>query len=886
MTDFVGRVTERSRLGALLDGAASGRGRVVFITGEAGAGKSTLIEQVQAETRERVPDLLVLHAACSEQYGAAEPYQPFVEAFHDLMTADAEEGSRWDQFRKLAGELAPTWISAIPLAGGVIAATVSTAVELRRLGSGATATAASEEALFFQYTELLFAAAAERPILLLLDDLHWADGATVSLLAHIGRRVGSERIVIIGTYRPADVDVTKHPIREARLELERYAVAEELPLPPLDRDALRGLATRVLGGPPSRDLLEWSEARAGANPLFFQELLRWSADQGIAAARDGEWWLERVPDAIEVPRSAEAAIERRLQRLDPDTYRMLEYASVQGDEFEVTMLARLLDVDELKLEEDIEAIARTHRLVQFVETRDLPDGDFTSLFRFAHSLIQDVLSAQLQGKRRILLHRKMVEILESVYGAEAESVAHRLAVHCDEGRLTERAVKFALWGADRASRIYAHRDAIGLLGRALRNAPAGKPRLETLRRLGDANRVVGRLTEAQRAFEEALAIAEAERAEAEAVAIERRVLLVQRQLSLPREELEAELQRVLQRAEAARATAERCHLLWLWSNLPGTDSAEAISRCAEALSLADADGDDELRVQARYALGRALAIVGADPRDALGPLNEGLHSVAGTDRKLEAGIRNVIAIVHVKLGNYRVAAQSFEDAATTFDEIGDPMNEAAVLNNLAVLLTRLGEWESAEKKLQESLRISKRMGSATRALQPMENSAVVAESRGELETALRRWTDLTDQGAAGGWWNTQAIGLAGAARAHLGLGDLDAARTLRDRATALLPPEDVSSEAAIAYYHLAARIAAAEGDVAEAMRLLDVVEPSLARSDRYEWAAAQVLRAELLAVHDAAAAAEVADEALAILEQLDTGPVIRRARAVLERRVG
>jgi tetratricopeptide (TPR) repeat protein len=431
--------------------------------------------------------------------------------------------------------------------------------------------------------------------------------------------------------------------------------------------------------------------------------------------------------------------------------------------------------------------------------------------------------------------------------------------------------------------MYAHRDAIGLLGRALRNAPAGRARLEALRRLGDANRVVGRLTEAQAALREALAIAEAERAELEAVAVERRLLMIQRQLSLPREELEAGLRRVLERAQKAAASAERCHLLWLWSNLPGTDPAEAVAHCTEALSLADASGDAELRIQARYALGRTLALVGADPRDALVPLNECLDN---GDRMREAGVRNVIAIVHVKLGNYRVAAREFDDAARTFDEIGDPGNEAAVLNNLAVLLTRLGEWDAAEQKLAESLRIARRMGAATRALQPLENRAVVAESRGDMATALERWSELTVQAAAGGWWNAQVIGLAGAGRAHLALGERAAARAALDRAASLLPPDDASSEASIAWHHLAARIAAADGDVAGAMRMLDVVEPALARSDRYEWAAAQVLRAELLADGDAAAAANVAAEALAILEQLDTGPVIERARAVLQRRTG
>lgn len=883
MTAFVGRSAERERLAKLLDAAASGRGQALFVTGEAGAGKSTLIEQARADAAGRIPDLLVLHATCSEQFGAGEPYQPFVEAFRDLLTEAGGEGSRWAHFRQLAGELAPTWISAIPLAGGLIAATVSTAVELRRLGGGG-ATAASEEALFFQYAELLFAAAAERPILLLLDDLHWADGASVALLTHIARRAAEERIAIIGTFRPADVEVTKHPIRETRLELERYGVATEMPLGPLDAGALRDLATHVLGGPPARDLLEWAEERAGANPLFFQELLRWAADHGIAAPRTGEWWLERVPDAIEVPRTAAAAIERRLQRLDPETYRVLEYASVQGDDFEVGILARLMAADELQLEDTLDAVARTHRLVQLSETRELPDGDITSVYRFGHSLVQDVLHGNLQGKRRILLHRRVAEILEALYGDDARTVAHRLAVHCDEGRLADRAVRYALTGADRANRLYAHRAAMGLLQRALRNAPSGRPRLETLRRLGDTHRMTGNLVEAGSAFSEALSLAEAERDEVDAVGIERRLLLVRRLLIRSRDEIERDIQRVLARAYAANATAERCHLLWLWSNLPGTDPTTAIARCRDALDLADADGDSELKVRARFALGRVLALLGTDPRHALAPLEECLAAVEGNDRTVEGATRNVIAIVHVKLGNYRDAADSFEQAAATFDEIGDPIRESEVLNNLAVLLSRLGDWDAAETRLSESLRISRRMGWVNQMLAPLENLAAAAEARGEAATALARWEELATHAASGGWWSAQVIGLAGQGRVHLAAGRIDAAREAADRAAALLPPGDVASEASIAWHQLAARIAAAEADVAAAMCRLDAVEPALTRSDRYEWAVARVLRAELLSPHDPAAAADIARAALAILEQLQATPMIRRAEAVLRGR--
>ena len=878
MNVFVGRTEERARLATRIDNAVAGSGGVVFITGEAGAGKTALIEQVRAEARTRHPDLLVLHAACSEQYGTGEPYQPFVESLRHLLRDAGEEGSRWSHLRQLAAELAPTWLSAIPLAGNLLAATLNTAVELRRLGSGARA-AASEEALFFQYTEAMLAAASERAVLQVLDDLHWADGASVSLLAHIARRISGERLLLVGTYRAADVDATRHPIREARLELHRYGLAEDMALSPLDRNALRELAVSVLGGPPTRDLLEWVESRAGANPLYFRELLGWCVSQGITSARDGQWNLERVPEALEVPPSAEAAIERRLQRLDPDTYRTLEYASVQGDDFSSTVLAKHIDADELAVEEQLDTIARTHRLVEYVGTNDLPDGDITSVYRFGHSLIQAVLHGHLQGKRRILVHRRMVEILEGLYGDESNRVAHRLAVHCDEGRLPERAFRFALAGADSASRVYAHRDAIALIMRALRNAATDAQRMEALGRLGEENRVVGKLAESQQSFQEALRLAEAEADELAAIALERRLLSVRRQLSLPREQLETELNRVVARAQRAGATGELCRLLLLWSNLPGLSADDAAARCREALPLADASEDPELRTSARYALGRTLAL-GPDPSAGLAPLADCLERNADRDRSLVAKVYNVLGIIHVKLGDYRAAAGEFEAAATTFDEIVDPANEALVLNNLCVLLTRLGDWEAAEAKVEESLRISRRMGAEVGALHPLENRASLAEARGEWSAALDRWTDVAERARAGGWWNVEVIARAGAGRAHIALGDVSAAGRECEQARALIPEGDAASEAAVEWHMLAARLAAAHGDAPEAAEKLDLVEPTLASRDRYEWAAAQVLRAELLGSHDPGAARAALEDAVAILEHMGTQPLLQRARAL------
>ncbi|MBX6364279.1 MAG: AAA family ATPase, partial [Gemmatimonadetes bacterium] len=435
MSVFVGRARELEFLGRALDRAVAGQGGVVLVKGEAGAGKSSLIQQFLLEATTRLPALRVLVGECSEQYGAAEPYQPFVEAFRALVHAaehDAPAGKR--RLRDLAKQVAPYWLQVIPVAGDLIAAAAQTATELRRTwGGGGTTAAPSEETLFFQYTELVLAVAAEQPILLFIDDLHWADPASVSLLAHLGRKIADQRVLILGTYRETDVAVAAHPLQKAKLELERYRVATEIALAPLDASELAAFVREELGAPAEPELLRWLSERAGSTPLFFGELLRWLVGQGLVQERGGRWALVRVPEGIEIPRTAEAIIEKRLTRLAPELYRIVEYASVFGAEFDSVSLAKLLGMDELELEEALEVLARKHQLIRLEDTQELPTGDFASIYEFSHSLVQHAVHKTVQGKRRILLHRKVAEILEATYGADTRGVAGRLAFHCDEG---------------------------------------------------------------------------------------------------------------------------------------------------------------------------------------------------------------------------------------------------------------------------------------------------------------------------------------------------------------------------------------------------------------------------------------------------------------------
>ncbi len=878
MTAFVGRKQELQRLTGRLDRALGGEGGVVFITGEAGAGKSTLTERFLIEAALKAPQARVISSGCSEQYGAGEPYQPFVDAFRDLMVGGEEAGGK-RSFRELAKKLAPYWVAAIPVAGEMIAATMVTATELKQsMGGGvATAAAPSEEALFFQFTELFLAAAAEHPIVFFIDDLHWADKASVTLLGHLGRQIADKPALIVGTYRPADIEVAKHPIKQARLELQRYGVAEEMALSALDSAALVAFAEEELGAPASPDLVHFLERRAGANPLFFGELLKWCVEQGVAHTVDGEWDLHSSHEQVEIPRTAEAVIEKRLNRLDEESYRVLEYASVEGDEFDSTVLALLLDMDELVLEERLDPLARKHKLVRLAETRDLPNGEPTSVYEFSHALVQDVLHKNLQGKRRILLHRKIAGILEDIFQADTESISHKLAIHFDEGRVADRALEFAMVAAARASRVYAHWNAIELLHLALKNAETDADKVEVLDRLGEANRFAGHFDEALDYFNSALSALSSQADGLRELQLKGKTVLVERDRGVrPPDELQAELETLVSMAREREAKTELCEILWNISRLPGAGAEEA----REALGIAQGLEESALTARAHYHLADRL-MFGERPEDAISHVDEALSFYQELEDKFWMGrCCNAMAIIHVLLGDNHRAVEAFSAAAALFDELGEPSYELAVRNNLGQLLVRMGQWDDAESNLKESIRIARRMHATARLLHPLENMGRLFCTKGEDDRAGDYWRQLLDISKETGYWDSEIVARCGLGTCLLKQGKLAEARAELARAREFLSSEEWTESHEDAEM-LAAQIADAEGDLGQAVEILEAAERELAARDRYIWAVYRMYHGELLSRTQAGAAAELVREARQEFQQLGARPMLERAEALL-----
>jgi predicted ATPase len=876
MRTFVGREAELATLRQALDAALAGNGSAVLLSAEAGAGKSTLVEQFLTEVGQGPTGALVLEAGCSEQYGAGEPYQPFVETFRALLTRDQEQEKK--SFRDLAKELAPYWLSAIPVAGDIIAASVVTAGELKKTFSGATfgANAPSQDALFFQYTELFFAAAAERPVVLFIDDLHWADRATVALLVHITRRIPEHPVLILGSYRPVDVDVSGHPMRDARQELERYRVAKELVLEPLGTESLAGLIEARVGAPPDPELLQWLARRAGSNALFFEELVGWLQSQNIVEVRGDAAVLTQRPEEITIPRSAEATIEKRLERLDEETFRILQYASIEGNEFDSVTLSRLLDMDELELEEKLEPIERVHRLVRNTDTRDLPNGDLASVYDFSHSLVKDVLHNTILGKRRILLHRKVAEIIEDLHGDHAEGVAHRLAVHAEEGRLRDKAFQFAMMAAQRASRLYAHWDAIDQIKRALRNAEDDEQAGLAYRRLGREQYVLGRFGEAMEAFDEALSRASAGDPIFRLASKRERLEASRDHGAQPLDEILSDLEKLRDEARDEGALQELCEILWMMIYHPATLETLDVKLAQEALQIARETGEPRLIAKGQLMLGNCLTFA-ERTGEALEPVREALRMYRDLgDRSQEGGCLNQLGLIHILRGEYDRAIDRFEGAVTVFDDIVHPSRAIAARNMLALTRHRRGELDEAIDLLLHTLQLSGRLDAPLVALTTLQILAETYETLGRMEDAAARWEELRSSAAEVGMPTAEIVGLCGLGTVAINRGDIDAALEAERAARALMGDGQDWDERREAFDLLAARIAAATGEPTGAGGILEAAEGELEDRDPFMWATYRFERALILREVDPSTSAQLADDARSKFEAFGAKAMLRK----------
>ncbi len=423
---FVGRAHELARLDAALAAAKAGERRAVFITGEPGGGKTTLVDQFLVGAA----DAIVARAPCIESHGSTETYAPLLRALGELSL-----GSRRALVEDAARRHAPGWLAQMPW---LLRPSEQAVLARSLIGEGGQRLVREADALMAALTRDL-------PLILVLEDLHWSDTATVELLPVLCQSTAPARLLLIGTYRPVDALVHGHSIVPMAAQLRRRESVEVLPLAAFSVAEVGACLGHLLGDEDlGMRLAEPVGRHCGGNPLFVRAVCDQLRQEGWLRPDAGGWKLASDLDRFvpRLPEDLRDLIELQLSGLSPEMLRFLEATSVAGDEATLDLLSAALDVDPDALGDlGYGVVQRGAYLRLGVGTRSgAAEGD--EVFRFTHVLYQRAVYSRIAPSQRRRLHERIGRHLERLYAQRPGEGALRLAMHFEAALDHDRAATY------------------------------------------------------------------------------------------------------------------------------------------------------------------------------------------------------------------------------------------------------------------------------------------------------------------------------------------------------------------------------------------------------------------------------------------------------------
>jgi DNA-binding winged helix-turn-helix (wHTH) protein/tetratricopeptide (TPR) repeat protein len=456
---LVGRTSELVQLQQHFERAMEGTRQIVFVTGEQGIGKTALVdaflksvssERVNHHHRNSREGLRVARGQCVKTHGAGEAFMPLLDAFTGLChTRDRRS------VMAILHRHAPLWLLQLPSL--VDAALLR---NLQRVTLGAT-----RERMLREVAEALEAITAEVPLILVLEDLHWSDNSTLDLISYWAQRRSPTRLLLIGTYRPAEAMADNHPLKTVAQELQAHQLCREMPLGFLSQEAIRTyLARRFAGHKFPAEIVAWIHRRTEGNPLFMVNVLDHLVAHGFIT-QSGESWtlnlkLEKADS--EVPPTIQQIIERQIERCSSQEQHLLLAASVVGVEFSAAAAAAALGRNADRIESLCRGLAKRHVLLQSAAIHQLPGGKRDPCYRFSHVLYQYTCYQRLPEDLKTQLHRRLAEYIERTHRRRISDFAAPLAMHFEQGREYSRAIKYYQQAAANANWRYAGQEAKSL----------------------------------------------------------------------------------------------------------------------------------------------------------------------------------------------------------------------------------------------------------------------------------------------------------------------------------------------------------------------------------------------------------------------------------------
>ena len=409
--DLVGRSGALEVLREAWRHALKGERQLLFITGEPGIGKTALAEEFQRQVAAGERSVRIAHGQCIEGYGSKEPYGPMLEALGHLC-----RGPQAEPLVRILSAEAPTWLAQLP---SLLTREYREMLHQEILG-------ATRERMLREIGDALESFTAETPLLLVFEDLHWVDNATVDLISALARRRHPAKLMFLGTCRLLHPRSSPHPMEALMRDLVVRRFCREIALTSLNESEVEEyLGAQSPTSRPPQGLASFVHRHSEGNPLFMVAVMEHMAKRGLVSRVGGRWQMQKLLEQIEVevPDDLRHLIEAQLEQLSLQEQSALELASIYGFSFSPRLIGPVIDIDSQRLEDLYEDLSRRHQIVKWAGTQYFPDGSAIERYEFTHILYRQVLYERQPPGRRARLHRQIDERLISIYAQRMEELA-------------------------------------------------------------------------------------------------------------------------------------------------------------------------------------------------------------------------------------------------------------------------------------------------------------------------------------------------------------------------------------------------------------------------------------------------------------------------------
>ena len=776
---FIAREEQLKQLRDYLAQAVGGQGRVCFISGEAGSGKTTLVQEFTRRAQKENETLAVAVGLCDAQTGVGDAYLPFREVLGQL-TGDVEgklaqgaitkeNAGRLKNMLVLAGQaivdvgpdLIGVFVPGVGLMtklGTFVAEKVGWLDKLEKLVNKPKdkpgESGIQESHIFEQYANVLCRIAEKQPLLIILDDLHWADAASINLLFHLGRRIGQHKILILGTYRSAEVAIgrggERHPLEKVLAEFKRYFGDITIDLDQAVEAEGRQFVEAFLESEPNQlndTFITNLYHHTGGHPLFTVELLRNMQERGDLIKENDQWVESQSLNWDNLPTRVEGVIEERIGRLEQTLKQTLTVGSVQGEDFTAEVVARVQQAEAggliRKLTGELE---RQHRLVHSEGIKRLdPGGQRLSLFRFQHNLFRTYLYNEMSEAERAYLHEDVGNALEALYGDQADEIAVQLALHFEKAGLDEKTRYYLQKAGKQAAARYANEEAIDYFTRALEMTPE---------------------TDHEKRFD--------------LLMLREKVYSIKGNRDLQHADIES----LKSLADNLNENQQLVEVLLREAAyfLETGGFSESLETAEKCLNISDCSKTPELKAKASHLAGDAAMRLGKYDlardffEEALGTSRvEGLHQIESTSLR-------GLAVIAYDQSNYEESMRFNMASLELSREHGDRMGMSKTLNNLGFLYRAHGEIEKTMQCYEEAIDVFREMGDRRREAVVLGNIGAAYADEGDLSTALTYFQNSYELGVLTGDLESQTIMLGNMGNLSAQSGDLDAAESYLQKA--------------------------------------------------------------------------------------------------------